>query len=269
MDRNAPIGVFDSGVGGLSVLREIRALMPNENLLYVADSAFAPYGEKGASVIQQRSLILSEFLLEQGAKAIVVACNTATAAAIQLLRSRLSVPVIGMEPAVKPAVAATRSGVVGVLATQGTLTSAKFAALLGRFGSETTVVTQPCPGLVERVEQGELDSIKTRKLIRRYTGPMLAKGADTIILGCTHYAFLRPVIQELTGSRIALIDTGAAVARHLHQRLLQSRIDTHSTESGETRFWTSGNIEQGQRVLNLLWPDHGLMQQMPAVQPAN
>jgi glutamate racemase len=184
MANSAPIGVFDSGVGGLSVLREIHAQLPNEALLYVADSGHVPYGEKSAEFIRERSQKIAEFLLAQGAKALVLACNTATVAAVADLRERYpQLPIVGMEPAVKPAASATRSGVVGVLATTGTLKSARFAALLDRFASDVRVVTQPCPGLVECVEAGDLDSLAVRQLLQGYVDPLLAAGCDTLILG--------------------------------------------------------------------------------------
>src|SRR5690606_37063230 len=184
---DAPVGVFDSGVGGLSVLGEIRSLLPNESLLYVADCGHIPYGEKTPEFIRQRCLIIADFFHQQRAKALVLACNTATAAAAAQLRERYpDWPIVGMEPAVKPAAAATRSGVVGVLATTGTLQSAKFAALLDRFAGDVRVVTQPCPGLVELIESGDLFSPTIRALLQSYVDPLLAEGCDTIILGCTH-----------------------------------------------------------------------------------
>nr|NIU62727.1 glutamate racemase [Stutzerimonas stutzeri] len=165
-DCNAPVGVFDSGVGGLSVLREIRRRLPHESLLYLADSAHVPYGEKSPEYIRERCRIIAAFFVEQGAKALVLACNTATAAGVTELRELYpDLPIIGMEPAVKPAAAATRSGVVGVLATTGTLKSARFAALLDRFAGDVRVITQPCPGLVERIEAGDLASDETRAML--------------------------------------------------------------------------------------------------------
>jgi glutamate racemase len=250
---NAPIGIFDSGVGGLSVLRHIREELPHENLLYVADSAHAPYGGKSPQEIQARSLALTEFLVGQDAKAIVVACNTATAAAIGLLRERFALPVIGMEPAVKPAVMATRSGVVGVLATTGTLKSAQFAALLESYGKNVRVVTQGCPGLVECVERGELDAPETRELLRHYIEPLLAEGADTLVLGCTHYPFLKPLIEELTAGRVALIDTGTAVARQVRRRIEEAGLAAAGDTPGKVKLWTSGNVAQGQQVMGALW----------------
>ena len=197
----APIGVFDSGVGGLSVLREIRRELPFEDLLYVADSGHAPYGDKSPEAIEARATAIAEFLIGEGAKAVVVACNTATGAAARLLRARYPVPIVAMEPAVKPAVELTRTGVVGVLATRRTLASNSFTVLLGRIGGAAEILLQPCPGLVERVEAGDLDGDATRALLRDYLGPLIERGADTIVLGCTHYPHLRPLIGELAGPR--------------------------------------------------------------------
>lgn len=245
----APIGVFDSGVGGLSVLAEIQRLMPNERLLYVGDCGHIPYGEKTPEFIRQRCMAIAEFFQEKGAKALVIACNTATAAAAADLRQQYSGwPIVGMEPAVKPAALATRNGVVGVLATTGTLQSARFAALLDRFASTVTVVTQPCPGLVELIEQGDMASARLRALVIRYVRPLLVANCDTIILGCTHYPFLKPLLAEILPSGTALVDTGAAVARQL-QRLLADRhlVNTHGQSAPE--YWTSGNVSQLRNVL--------------------
>ncbi|MFI8979208.1 glutamate racemase [Ectopseudomonas khazarica] len=252
MPSNAPIGVFDSGVGGLSVLREIRQLLPNESLLYVADSGHVPYGEKSPEYIRERCVRITEHLLGQGAKALVLACNTATAAAAADLRERYpQLPIVGMEPAVKPAAAATRSGVVGVLATTGTLKSARFAALLDRFAGDVRVVTQPCPGLVECIEAGELQAAATRELLQRYVAPLLDEGCDTLILGCTHYPFLRPLLTTLLPPAVTLIDTGAAVARQLQRLLLQH--DLAAIETAQpNRYWSSGDTAQLSRVLPIL-----------------
>lgn len=248
----APVGVFDSGVGGLSVLREIRRQLPNESLLYVADSGHVPYGEKSAEQIRQRSQAIAGFLLGQGAKALVVACNTATAAAVNDLRSLHDLPIIGMEPAVKPAAQATRRGIVGVLATTGTLQSAKFAALLDRFAGTVQVITQPCPGLVELIEQGELKGPRMEALLRGFTDPLIGAGCDTLILGCTHYPFVRDVLQHLLPPEVNLIDTGAAVARHLQGRLAETGLLAAGPASAE-RFWTSGDVQHMHDVLPALW----------------
>ncbi len=258
MPDQAPVGVFDSGVGGLSVLREIRALLPSESLMYVADSGHIPYGEKSQEFIRERSLAITRFLLEQGAKALVLACNTATVAAVADLRERYpQLPIVGMEPAVKPAAAATRSGVVGVLATTGTLKSAKFAALLDRFANDVRVVTQPCPGLVERIEAGELDGEATRALLWSYVQPLLAEGCDTLILGCTHYPFLRPLLVGMVPESVRLVDTGAAVARQL-QRLLEARDLLACGPVQPCRFWSSGEPSAMQNVLPKLWGEEAV-----------
>lgn len=267
----APVGVFDSGVGGLSVLRHIRTALPHETLLYCADSYHAPYGAKSPEQIRQRALVLTGFLVEQGAKAIVVACNTATAAAVTLLREHFSLPVIGMEPALKPAVTATRRGVIGVLATVGTLQSAQFAALLENYGKGVEVVTQACHGLVECVERGALDTPATRDLVRRYVEPLLARGADTIVLGCTHYPFLRGLIEQEAGAGVVIIDTGSAVARQLQRRL--SELGLEGAGGGGEYFWTSSAVTQAESVVSRLWgapvtvarlPDKTVEQERPA-----
>ncbi len=262
MSSDAPVGVFDSGVGGLSVLREIRARLPRESLLYVADSGHVPYGEKSPEYIRERCRRIADFLLGQGAKALVLACNTATAAAVAELREcHPGLPVVGMEPAVKPAAAATRTGTVGVLATTGTLKSARFAALLDRFAGDVRVVTQPCPGLVERIEAGELDGPQTRELLEGFVAPLLLEGCDTLILGCTHYPFIKPLLRRLVPESISLIDTGAAVARQL-ERLLQAD-GLLADGSAGARFWSSGEPAELKRVLPLLWGAVAAVEPLP------
>ncbi|MBX8471020.1 MULTISPECIES: glutamate racemase [unclassified Pseudomonas] len=250
--REAPIAVFDSGVGGLSVLAEIQQLLPNESLLYLGDCGHIPYGEKTPEFIRQRCSVMAGFFREQGAKALVIACNTATVAGVADLRRDFPEwPIVGMEPAVKPAAAATRSGVVGVLATTGTLQSAKFAALLDRFATDVRVITQPCPGLVERIESGDLHSAELRALLKHYVDPLLANGCDTIILGCTHYPFLKPMLKSMIPESISLIDTGAAVARQL-QRLLAERDLLAEGPNRPVRFWTSADPASLRKTLALL-----------------
>lgn len=255
MNEFAPIGVFDSGVGGLSVLRDIRAALPHEQLIYVADSGHVPYGNKTPDYIRDRSATLTRFLLDRGAKAIVIACNTATAAAAASLRSTFAVPIVGMEPAVKPAAAATKNGVIGVLATVGTLRSARYAALLDRFGDGIEVVTQPCPGLADQIEAGDLDGPTTRAMIERFAAPLVARRADAIVLGCTHYPFVRPLITDVVGPDVALIDTGAAVARRLTHLLAEHHLLNNDAAPGAASFWTSGDVEVAARVMSILWND--------------
>ena len=256
------IGVFDSGVGGLSVLHHIRQTLPDERLIYVADSGHVPYGDKSPEYIAQRSLALTRFLIAQSADAIVIACNTATAAAAATLRSQFDIPIVGMEPAVKPAAAATRSGVVGVLATIGTLESARFAALLERYGEEVEIVTQGCPGLVEQVEQGNLAGPETRALVERYTAPLLARGADTLILGCTHYPFLAALIRDVVGPNIILIDTGEAVARQL-QRRIATELPDRASGDASAQFFTSGDAMQASRIMSTLWSGEVTARRLP------
>jgi glutamate racemase len=246
------IGVFDSGVGGLSVLKHVRAQLPSLPLLYVADSGHVPYGDKSQDYIRERSLVLTEFLVRAGAATVVIACNTATAAAAAMLRARFAFPIVGMEPAVKPAVTATRSGTVGILATVGTLESARFAALLEQYAGDVEIVTQACPGLVEKVEAGELTSAATRELVARYTRPLLERGADTIVLGCTHYAFLRQAIADAAGPRVQLIDTGEAVARQVVRKLPEQLIGRLDLQP-EERFWTTGQSPSAARIMSQLW----------------
>ena len=261
--NNAPVAVFDSGVGGLSVLREIRRQLPQEALLYVADSAYVPYGDKSPELICERSLRIAGFLFAQGAKALVVACNTATAAAVGELRKAYpDRPVIGMEPAVKPATLASRSKIVGVLATTGTLNSAKFAALLERFGQDTRVITQPCPGLVECVEQGDLSGPRPRALLQGFVAPLLAQGCDTLILGCTHYPFLRPLLSELLPDDVAMIDTGAAVAKRLQQLLADQSALARGAPCA-ARFWSSAQNCHLAELLPCLWGEPSCVELLP------
>jgi len=248
-----PIAVFDSGVGGISVLKHIHALLPNEQLLYVADSKYAPYGNKTPAEIQSRCFEIADFLIAKDAKALVVACNTATAAAIDDMRIKYTLPIIGMEPAVKPAAAATKNGIIGVLATTGTLKSAQFAGLLESYGRNVKVITQACVGLVECIERGELNTAATKALIQQYTAPLLAEGADTIVLGCTHYPFVKNVIREIVGEDISIIDTGSAVAKQLKRQLEEKGMLSTSTEIAEVTFSTNSESANAQQVIEALW----------------
>ncbi|MFM9836404.1 MAG: glutamate racemase [Methylophilaceae bacterium] len=250
---NRPIGVMDSGVGGISVLKHIHTLLPHEDLRYFADSKHAPYGSKTPEEIKARCFEIADFFIAQGVKALVVACNTATAAAIDDMRAKYTLPIIGMEPAVKPAAAATKNGIIGVLATVGTLKSAQFAALLESYGRNVEVVTQACVGLVECIERGELDTPETKDLIKLYTSPLLVEGADTIVLGCTHYPFVKHVIQEVVGDNITLIDTGAAVAKQLKRQLEEKGLLSSSQEKADVQFWTNSEADNAEQVTEKLW----------------
>jgi glutamate racemase len=245
MASDAPVGIFDSGMGGLSVLREIERTLPSERLLFVADSAHAPYGDRAPEYVQRRAHVISEFFLQHEAKAIVVASNTTTAAAAELLRATFALPVVAVEPAVKPAAAATKSGVIGVLATSGTLASRRFATLRERVADGVEVVIQPCPGLVEQVEAGDLSGPTTRRLVDRFVGPLVAAGADTIVLGSTHYPLLSGLIRDEAGPGVTLVETGPAVARQLGRILRERGLANDAATPAElARFWTSGDPER-------------------------
>lgn len=253
MSNNHPIGIFDSGIGGVSVLRWLREELPNENFIYIADSRHIPYGDKSKEFIEERSILLTRFLLGKQAKAIVVACNTATAAAIAKLRSMYSIPFIGMEPGVKPALSITKTGVVGILATKETLNSQKFEVLTHRFSDKCQFVVQDCPGLVELVEKMELNSQHARELADQYVQSVLDKGADTIVLGCTHYPFLMELIEDIVGSDIPIIDTGKAVAREVNRRLQEEKLLAEENQTGSEMFYTSGDPETIKKAIDCIW----------------
>jgi glutamate racemase len=221
-DSRGPIGVFDSGLGGLSVLRAVRTLLPHEEIVYVADSGNAPYGGRDDAFIVERSLAISDWLLEQGAKAMVIACNTATAQAVHVLRSLTPIPLVGVEPGLKPAALLSKSHVAGVLATASTLRSEKFRRLLAEHQGTCRFLCQPGHGLVEAIERGDTDSAELVELLSSYLAPMLAEGADTLVLGCTHYPFIDGAIRRIAGEQLAIIDTSVAIARQL-VRLLSDR----------------------------------------------
>ena len=219
----ATLGIFDSGSGGLSVYRELVKVLPRERFIYYSDNAHCPYGEKTALYIQERARFITDFLLGKGADIIVVACNTATAAAISMLREEYpSVPFVGMEPAVKPAALGTRTGVIGVLATAGTLKGSKYLHTRGRFEDNVRIAEHVGQGFVELVEAGILDGPEAEATVRASLQPLLDEGADVVVLGCTHSPFLRPVIERIAGPGVQVIDPAPAVARQA-QRLLEER----------------------------------------------
>jgi glutamate racemase len=249
MQEEQFIALFDSGLGGLSVLRDLRRVLPQHDLQYFADTAFCPYGPRPVAFVQERSLQIARWLIERGARIIVVACNTASSAALELLRAELPVPIVGTEPGLKPAAAATRSGRVGVLATSNTLSGQRFAMLAQRFAHGVEMLTQHCPGLVDAVERGDLASNATRALVESYVEPLLARGVDTLVLGCTHYPFLRPLIAEVAGPDVQIIDTGPAIARQTARVAAQHGI---SAGAGRLQCWTSGDPKEVAPVLQRL-----------------
>ena len=249
----SPIGVFDSGLGGLSVLRAIRAHLPGEEVVFAADSGHAPYGDRHAHFIVERSLEMVGFLAAQGAKAVVVACNTATVVAATELRKRFDMPIVALEPAIKPAVHITQSKVVGVLATTRTIGSPAVARLCAEFGQGVDIRLQACPGWVAQVERGDLDTPVTRQLVCDHVQPLLDAGADTLVLGCTHFPFLAPLIRELAGPAVTLVDSSAAVARELGRRTQSMRHPLAHQRSGAVRFFTTGCPADAQVQMSRLW----------------
>lgn len=240
MFSDSPIGIYDSGVGGLSVLRAICDALPHESLLYVADSAHVPYGEKTQEYVEQRASMLADYFVSRQAKAMVVACNTATAAAIAQLRQRHpGLVIIGVEPAIKPAAHLTSTGVVGVFATTGTLASPKFASLVQREAPEVRILFKPCPEWVRLVEQGVLGGPEAEAAVRAPVAELREAGADVLVLGCTHFPFLREAIQAAAGPGVPLLETGAPVARRLRHQL-QERGLLRAAGPGALRLETSG-----------------------------
>lgn len=253
MNSQRAIGIFDSGIGGLSIMQRLAQLQPNENLLYVADSAYAPYGDKPTAYIIERCEVITRFLLEHDVKAIVVACNTATVSAIKHLRQCYEQPFIGVEPGIKPAAYQTRSGIIGVLATTQTINSESFRQLQLNFTTDVRIEIQACPGLVECIEALALQDKKTEKLVRQYVKPLVDKGVDHIVLGCTHYAFLESMIQRIAGPSVTVINTDQAVARETMRRLQTQQLLSNSNQPGDKHFYSSGEIQAFKRQIHQLW----------------
>ena len=266
------IGIFDSGSGGLSVLREIIKLLPEESYVYYADNANCPYGEKSLPFIQDRCRTITEFLLSRGARIIVVACNTATAAAITTLRNEYPVRFIGMEPAVKPAALSSQTSVIGVLATAGTLKGSKYLTTKGIYEDDVRIVEHVGQGFVELVEAGILDGVVAEETVRRSLRPLLDAGADRIVLGCTHYPFLRNVIQRVAGPDVRIIDPAPAVARHLVDVMREEGLPLSeaatptgpATGEGSTpsepriELVTSGDDTSAKRILDIVLEEDGI-----------
>jgi len=257
------IALFDSGVGGLSVLREIRRLMPEESILYFADQGHVPYGPRPLEEVRQFSEAITRFLLERGAKIIVVACNAASAASLLSLRQTFPhIPFVGMEPAVKPAAEQTATGKVGVLATPATFQGALYASVVERFAAGVALLPHTCPGLVSQIEGGELESVATRAILEEALGPMLKENIDTVVLGCTHYPFVIPLIEKIVGPQVRVIDPAPAVARQTERLLLARGLKKEPAERGSLQFYTSGAVEQFKNLLAMLLPEGGPIQQV-------
>lgn len=251
MSLDSAIGVFDSGVGGVTVANAIRSELPLCNIIYVADSAHLPYGDKSLVEIKEYSEGITSFLIDQGCKIIVIACNTASAAALKYLRERFPhIRFIGMEPAVKPAAEQTKSGVVGVIATTATFQGELFASVVERFASGVEVIRQPCPGLVQQIEAGQQNAPKTEDMLRQWVTPMKEKGIDALVLGCTHYPFVKPVLEKILGPDVRIIDPAPAIARQV-SRVVQE-INWNINAEGTTEWCTSGNKAEFLKVLQQL-----------------
>ena len=244
------IGVFDSGVGGLSIINAVRELLPDEDLIYLADQAHVPYGSRTLDNVREFSERITGFLLAQNAKLVVVACNTASAAALHHLRKVFpETSFVGMEPAVKPAAERTRSGVVGVLATPATFQGELYASVIERFASDVRVLPDTCPGLVMEIDQGNLDTPEVQRILEKALQPMLAEGIDTVVLGCTHFPFVIPAIETIVGPDVRVIDPSPAVARQV-KRLLDSNQSLNSgTDAGPVEYFTTGDADQLQDLL--------------------
>lgn len=239
---NCPIGIFDSGVGGTSIWKEIRKLLPNEDTIYLSDSFNAPYGQKSKNKIIELSVKNTEFLLQKKCKIIVVACNTATTNAIGFLRKKYkNIPFIGIEPAIKPASLQTKTNVIGILATKGTLNSDLFEKTSSLIQQDITIIEQIGEGLVERIEKGEKNSQEMVSLLKQYIHPMLEKKMDCLVLGCTHYPYLIPQIRNIVGENVHIIDSGEAVARQTKNILLKNNLLTQKTENTSSVFLINSN----------------------------
>jgi glutamate racemase len=251
--NRAPIAIFDSGVGGLSVMRAIRQDYPPEDLLYLADQAHVPYGPRPLEEVRSFSEDITRYLLGEGAKMIVVACNTASAAALKYLRQKFpEVPFVGMEPAVKPAAARTQTGVVGVLATPATFQGALYASVIERFANGVTVLQDTCPGLVGQIEAGQLEDPETRAILEQALYPMLDQGIDTVVLGCTHYPFVIPIIQDILGPDVRVIDPAPAIARQVGRLLAQRKLHAPQGSMGKVRILTTGDPIRLEELINEL-----------------
>jgi glutamate racemase len=260
MDKvpDAPIGIFDSGVGGISVLRAVREQMPEESIIYFGDQGHIPYGSRPMEQIRKFSEAITKFLLEKNAKIIVVACNTASAAALKYLREMFpELQFVGMEPAVKPAAEQTQTGKVGVLATPATFQGALYASLVERFANGVELFQNTCPGLVQQIEQGKLDSEETHRILKGALLPMLEKHIDTVVLGCTHYPFVIPLIQQIVGKNVRVIDPAPAVAKQTRRLLEAGGMRTRSESKGVMEFYTSGDSDTLRSLLPALLGEQG------------
>ena len=247
-----PLAIFDSGVGGLSVAREIRRALPAEDLLYVADTAYCPYGDRPDREVRKRALAVGRHLAGAGAKLIVVACNTATGAALEVLRAAVPIPVVGLEPAVKIAARVTRSKRIAVMATTSTIRSARLARLIHAHADGIQVLSQACPGLADLVEQGHLEDAALQARLEELALPMREAGVDAVVLGCTHYAFVAPALARVLGPGVELVDSAEAIARRT-QHILREAGHAAPSGSGSIRVLTTGEADKVRPAVERLW----------------
>ena len=250
-----PIGIFDSGVGGLSVAAAIRSLLPAEHLLYYADTAHFPYGSRSESEVAGLALAAAGFLVRRSAKLVVVACNTASSAALSTLRTSFDVPFVGVVPGVKPGALASSRAQVCVLATEATFQTKVFNDLVAEFGRGVNIRNQVCPELIALVEEGEVDSERVTALLEGYLHPLLEQGVDTLVLGCTHYHFLKDAVARVAGPRVTVIETAGPVARQVERVLEQQGLRNPNAPDGGISFFSSGDLRQFLRSVEQLWPE--------------
>jgi len=250
---NQAIGVFDSGIGGLSIAHCIQQNLPNEKLIYVADSQFAPYGGKSSTEIIKRVNKIADWLIEQQVKAIVVACNTATVSAIDQLRLRVSIPIIGVEPAIKPAALQSKTKKVAILVTEATALNNRFLSLVDKHKNGADIYIQPCAGLVELIEQGLHESEQCRCILSRFLQPLLPNNIDTLVLGCTHYPFVRSVIKDIVGDKISIMETAQPVTEQLIRQLELNNLLKSSKQTSTHRFLTSKQTCDQEKLMSLLF----------------
>ncbi|MDO6426792.1 glutamate racemase [Thalassotalea sp. 1_MG-2023] len=251
--NNSPIGIFDSGIGGLSIAKCITEQLPRENLIYVADSKFAPYGEQPLDKIIERVNTIAQWFIEQHCKAIVVACNTATVNAIDQLRAKVSIPIIGVEPAIKPAAALSKNKKVGVLVTSATAENPRFLSLINQHKNGASIFVQPCPGLVNMIETGQQDSHECFALLTQFLSPLLANNIDQLVLGCTHYPFVSKQIKHIVGNNVHLLETAQPVTEQLSRQLKKNKIVNLSNGCGKSLFYSNHHNTNHDQLLSTLW----------------
>jgi len=253
MTNQQPIGIFDSGVGGLSIAKCITQRLPNEQLIYIADSAYAPYGVLSINAIEHRVNTIASALIDKGCKALVVACNTATVNAIEQLRATTEIPIIGVEPAIKPAALQSINKTVGILVTQATATNERFLHLVDQHKNGANVIIQPCPGLVEIIENGDQSSAKCHDLLKNYLTPLIDQHIDTLVLGCTHYPFVKKAIKQIVGEHVIIMETALPVTEQLARQLTKYKLIANLPTTKAHEFFSSNANYKQNNIINHLW----------------